>query len=324
MKAKVILLIIGLLSFYQFVQSQVTIGSGEAPLKGAILDLKEDDNTEKNSSKGLGLPRVELSSPTILTVDDNSNRNKYKGLTVYNLSTVNGLAKGTYTWDGTKWMQVVIVEKYGTNGQMLTSKGNGSFDWSTVTIPDYSFSRPTQIATFDSNKATDKTYWYSELIERAGTISGTTRPRAGLFDRDFVYTEKLIVKSDAAKHKYMLLGLTAYNGKEILNDYTVANGYWELVIVDVYIDGAIKKTYQRVFSTNAGGSTQIYIDVFSVIPLGNLTPGEHTLQIKISIGDNIFTRNSPNNLPKGNFDTNHREFLKLGLRDLNFILYEDN
>ncbi|GAB6118996.1 hypothetical protein [Dysgonomonas termitidis] len=43
-------------------QAQVTIGSGIPPSMGALLDLKEYDsaNGESNSTKGLLLPRVNL------------------------------------------------------------------------------------------------------------------------------------------------------------------------------------------------------------------------------------------------------------------------
>lgn len=40
------------------VNAQVTIGSDETPVQGALLDLKESGNT----TKGLGLPRVKLTN----------------------------------------------------------------------------------------------------------------------------------------------------------------------------------------------------------------------------------------------------------------------
>lgn len=40
--------------------SQVTIGSSLKPNEGALLDLKENDNIESNSTRGLHLPIVEL------------------------------------------------------------------------------------------------------------------------------------------------------------------------------------------------------------------------------------------------------------------------
>ena len=46
--------------------SQVTIGMGEAPVGGALLQLKETESNNTNANKGLGLPRVKLTSETNL------------------------------------------------------------------------------------------------------------------------------------------------------------------------------------------------------------------------------------------------------------------
>lgn len=71
------------------VKAQVTIGAGLEPRKGLLLDLKENDapNKESNASKGFGLPRIALTSPTTLTIDDDSKKGDYVGVVVYNIGT---------------------------------------------------------------------------------------------------------------------------------------------------------------------------------------------------------------------------------------------
>jgi len=99
--------------------SQVTIGNTEKPVKGALLQLKNidgiTDDGSANSTKGLLLPRVNLTNQTqlypIFNTDDTdyiSNKNnidtKHIGLLVFNTNEdVNGLCKGIYVWDGVKW-----------------------------------------------------------------------------------------------------------------------------------------------------------------------------------------------------------------------------
>ncbi|MDR1707204.1 MAG: hypothetical protein LBR46_04295 [Prevotella sp.] len=113
----------------QFMIAQVTIGLGEEPEKGTLLQLKEKDNVTddtKNAYRGLGLPRVTLSKkdqlyPMFLSDPDNplSNPNndyddatkkeaqdkKHTGLIVYNLveDEEEGLCKGLNQWNGKEW-----------------------------------------------------------------------------------------------------------------------------------------------------------------------------------------------------------------------------
>lgn len=100
--------------------AQVTIGSGIPPVYGALLDLKEDNQNEQNSRKGLMLPRVNLTSSTNLypmfesdpdylantankkTLEDAN----HVGLVVYNTNSclsLNGNDSGVYIWDGIAW-----------------------------------------------------------------------------------------------------------------------------------------------------------------------------------------------------------------------------
>jgi hypothetical protein len=109
-------------------QAQVTIGSGEEPEKGELLQLKDLENVTTNavnSTKGLGLPRVSLSSktelyPMFLSTPSNPasapspeyNTNKaalklsHTGMMVYNTNATSPFEEGIYTWNGARWVRL--------------------------------------------------------------------------------------------------------------------------------------------------------------------------------------------------------------------------
>ncbi|MDR2001471.1 MAG: hypothetical protein LBQ74_00405 [Prevotella sp.] len=110
--------------------SQVTIGLGEEPIAGSILQLKEKANVTDNginSYRGIVLPRVTLSDenelyPMFLTdpsqpYDSATNpetaayagakaalKSSHTGLTVYNTNGTVPFFKGLYIWSGDKWV----------------------------------------------------------------------------------------------------------------------------------------------------------------------------------------------------------------------------
>lgn len=106
-------------------QAQVTIGSGEAPTYGALLDLKTQqtgnvtnvgDNANITSTNGgLLLPRVKLTTftsldPVVMGGDALPVGDKLKlaGLMVYNINAVAGtLYLGVYVWNGSAWAYLV-------------------------------------------------------------------------------------------------------------------------------------------------------------------------------------------------------------------------
>lgn len=101
--------------------SQVTIGSNENPNAGALLDLKMNNGKNVNSSKGLGLPRVELKNirtekdlgKTMGAAQDNTLEHlDHIGLVVYNTgmnieSEETRFCPGIHVWDGEKWQPFV-------------------------------------------------------------------------------------------------------------------------------------------------------------------------------------------------------------------------
>ncbi|WP_165042956.1 FISUMP domain-containing protein [Dysgonomonas sp. ZJ709] len=102
-----------LLSYYSTVlNAQVTIGIGQEPMKGALLDLK--NNTDGSSSKGLLMPRVALTNLSDIRVDISGvligGETDHIGLVVYNVnedfcSTI-PIHKGIYVWYGDAWQYI--------------------------------------------------------------------------------------------------------------------------------------------------------------------------------------------------------------------------
>jgi hypothetical protein len=80
--------------------AQVTIGSGEMPDAGALLDLRE--NADGSSAKGLLLPRVAL-----VALDNPSPLPGHvAGMYVYNTTHEGNLQPGNYINDGKQWVRV--------------------------------------------------------------------------------------------------------------------------------------------------------------------------------------------------------------------------
>ena len=111
------------LSAFIGLYGQVTIGSGETPVDGAILDLKQKNAADGGVTSALGmmLPRVKLINlqPTTATganslpvsigaaASEDWNLSAHTGLTVYNVNadvcSRPMIQKGAYTWTGTEW-----------------------------------------------------------------------------------------------------------------------------------------------------------------------------------------------------------------------------
>lgn len=124
---KILILLVAILSINMTLPAQVTIGTNEEPLSGALLQLKDKNNVPDstfNARKGLALPRVTLSEkkelyPMFLADPDNpaSGPNSgyatnklaldktHTGLIVYNLVEDDDreLCAGLNQWDGEQW-----------------------------------------------------------------------------------------------------------------------------------------------------------------------------------------------------------------------------
>lgn len=92
--------------------SQVTIGSDVDPAKGALLDLKEFEPKENNTTatKGLMLPRVRLQALTgdlnkTLGLAETVSNEVHSGLVVFNVADADcpQFPTGVYVWNGNLW-----------------------------------------------------------------------------------------------------------------------------------------------------------------------------------------------------------------------------
>lgn len=92
--------------------SQVTIGSIEKPIQGALLQVKNIDGVTDgsvNSTKGMLMPRVtlqgfELLEPLVATT--NSSKNLHIGTLVYNVTDSGWFVPGLYVWNGLCWINL--------------------------------------------------------------------------------------------------------------------------------------------------------------------------------------------------------------------------
>lgn len=119
--------------------AQVTVGSPQSPVSGALLDLKEEGTT----TKGLGLPRVKLNSMVIpsgkslaQTIDgtktsDNWNSSDHIGLIVYHASGTTPrecarIPDGLYVWSGSQWEN---LGNKGGDSYMFADSRDGETYW---------------------------------------------------------------------------------------------------------------------------------------------------------------------------------------------------
>lgn len=182
----------------QSARAQVTVGIGEGPEKGTLLQLKEKENITddtKNSYRGLGLPRVTLSKkdqlyPMFLLDPDNSSSGanseyladkagidkRHTGLIVYNLveDDTEELCIGLNQWDGEEWS--CLQEKIGNaiadiddcdnikfSGQYLNnvSLSSGNYMSITLNVTKAGAYTITARAAYAGNHAQDNGYYFT-------------------------------------------------------------------------------------------------------------------------------------------------------------------
>jgi len=121
-----------LLSYVCQLQAQVTVGSQERAIDGALLQIKESESNDVNSQKGILLPRVELTRiqglrPMLGAWDGNDyEKSRHIGLTVYNVNRClpGGFGRGVYTWDGIQWQYLGAREDITTYYSYRDQEGN--------------------------------------------------------------------------------------------------------------------------------------------------------------------------------------------------------
>lgn len=116
--------------FVSSIEAQVTIGANEAPVEGALLQLKSKTGVtdgSENATAGLLLPRVSLTSLTSLDgidTGDSETAYTYTGLVVYHIADTTQSSyfnSGVYVWIGTQWERLdrdsVGAIRWGLSGQ---------------------------------------------------------------------------------------------------------------------------------------------------------------------------------------------------------------
>ena len=101
------------------VKAQVRIGGNAAPNGAAVLDLNATDATN-NGTKGLALPRVNLTSNTMQLTTGVTN---LTGMLVYNTTTTLGQI-GIFYWNGATWVKASLPSTSAADsGKFLMSNG---------------------------------------------------------------------------------------------------------------------------------------------------------------------------------------------------------
>lgn len=104
-----------LIFFAQYGSAQITIGSDRAPVSGALLQLKQNENIGgANSMKGMTLPRVALTVKDSLIdigiTDKTYPKPEYSGMVVYNVASGNSVCldlwDGIYVWVDSEWTRL--------------------------------------------------------------------------------------------------------------------------------------------------------------------------------------------------------------------------
>lgn len=101
------ILFIAVLLIWGQLHAQVTIGSEIKPNEGSLLDLKEYNKLGVNSRKGLGLPRVQLTTISSLDdIDTGLDKDEHVGLVIYVPKEFEDSCPGVYVWTGSKWVGI--------------------------------------------------------------------------------------------------------------------------------------------------------------------------------------------------------------------------
>lgn len=169
--------------------AQVTVGSGNTPNKGALLDIKQYDaedpaTSNTTATKGLMLPRVNLTEmnnlyPMFIENEDykNNTGNKktdedaiHTGLVVYNINMdlCEEIYPGVHTWDGNEWHRIGEDYPFPSETDILVDNRN----------PDkperYRVGRFKAVDPSGSGKVADAGWWMLENLRADRWPDGTT------------------------------------------------------------------------------------------------------------------------------------------------------
>lgn len=167
--------------------AQVTVGSGNTPNKGALLDIKQYDAEDPETSnttatKGLMLPRVNLTEmnnlyPMFIENEDykNNTGNKktdedamHTGLVVYNINMdlCEEIYPGVHTWDGNEWHRIGGDYPFPSETDILVDNRNPSKP------EEYKIGRFKYVA--PDGRVADAGWWMLENLRADRWPDGTT------------------------------------------------------------------------------------------------------------------------------------------------------
>lgn len=179
---RLFIMVVSILLFMIFsspLKAQVTIGSGNPPSKGVLLDLKEIDDAPAQSggtttNKGLLLPRVKLLNINNLNdipEADIATPKRYTGLFVYNIDSVN-VQKGINVWDGTKWVSAQSQPQPQLRSFLNVKGGGGTIvaDISLLGLQNW-WRIPFGVEEFDENNEYNNVSTYEFTPKQSGIYS---------------------------------------------------------------------------------------------------------------------------------------------------------
>ncbi|NDV80024.1 hypothetical protein [Dysgonomonas sp. 511] len=184
--------------------AQVTVGSGEKPVPGALLDLKEKSGEGANAFRGLLLPRVRLvarNSTDVYTGNSGSNSVSmfshsdaapHDGYTVFNLTEhpAYNLCRGVYTWSHQVWVRLQEPCPFVCSAAMLS-----------VTAPSSICDAKEVSVTATALAGADSIFWYEDEYSET-----PFRRTAGYVDR---YVHKKSDNSEITEN--LAFYVSAYN-----------------------------------------------------------------------------------------------------------------
>lgn len=209
------ILILFLIIFYPYLttNAQITIGAGEKPVSGALLQLKNIADVSDggaNATKGLIMPRVKLTNRHNLkdiVSDDGVDHSAYVGMAVYNVNRIennenNRVCPGIHVWDGENWSPLTpypvypklkdilyqkyppkkVIDKRGAEEQEYWSAWFGTFVYKGgYDVSDYtpfSCDANQEVPTLGDGK-----YWFTQNLRTKLTPDGNAIPLMGTGDK---------------------------------------------------------------------------------------------------------------------------------------------
>jgi hypothetical protein len=233
-----VLLFLFMIAGIVIVSAQVTIGTGEEPLPGTLLQLKDiskvtDDAA--NASKGLGLPRVVLTDQDNLfpmfetdgaggykiqatTYSKAEEDKKHKGLLVYNVGTGAGFTEALYYWTGASWKELGMVEPWNISGtnQAATLNTQSIYQMGQVTIGSPAVTTSSALLNVE---ATDKGILLPRVtLTHNKDVTTISNPAIGLL----VYNTGAYEDPVTHDYPFAVTGFLYWNGKEwkLMNNST--------------------------------------------------------------------------------------------------------